>query len=232
MIIYKLTRQDRTTRDGFKYPPKGSRLPELSGKGGLCSDSFYHGYAHPLLAILHAPIHVEPDYTKMIEIEVPEVCAPDQTKLGFTTGIVGKVVPPPKVTNEQRKRYAIGCACSVYKDGSFRKWADDWISGKDRSRGAARIAALATWDIEKGIIRNAARNAIGDARDFALAAWDAARAARTTAKAAEAIRTVAWDVARPAMFATFAKKDLDLIRIAEWAMTDEPLSELLEGSDK
>jgi len=229
MIIYKLTRQDRTTRDGFKYPPKGSRLPELDGAGELCSCHWYHGYAHPLLAVLHAPIHVDSDYTKMIEIEVPKVYALDQMKLGFTTGIVGRVIPLPKITDEQRKRYAIGCACSVYKDRSFRKWADDWISGKDRTRSAARIAALVAWDVERDVIRNVAGIATGDARNSALATRDATRAARASATTIEAIRTVARHAVKSARYATVAEKDLDLIRIAEWAMTDEPLSALLEG---
>jgi len=164
MIIYKLTRQDRTTRDGFKYPPKGSKLPELDGKGELCSKHWYHGYAHPLLAVLNAPVHVSPDYTKMIEIEVPEVYAPDQMKLGFTMGVVGKDVPLPKVTLEQKIRYAIGCACSVYEEKSFRKWADDWISGKDRStRAVARAAARVAWAARA--VARAARAAAWAARD-------------------------------------------------------------------
>jgi len=112
---------------GFKYPPKGSRLLELSGKGELCSGHWYHGYAHPLLAVLHAPIHVDVDYIKMIEIDVPEVYAPDQMKLGFTTGTVGKVIPLPKITLEQKIRYGIGCACSVYQKKFFRRWANSWI---------------------------------------------------------------------------------------------------------
>ena len=219
MIIYKLTRQNRTTRDGFKYPPKGKRLPELSGKGGLCSSGFYHGYAHPLLSVLHAPIHVDVDYIKMIEIEVPEVYAPNQMKLGFTTGTVGKVIPLPKITLEQKIRYGIGCACFVHKEKPFRKWADNWISGKDRSKRAARA-----------IVRVVRAVWVAEAAETDWVDW-AAQAAWTTAKVAcEAdwsAEDAAWAVARAATFATVARKDLDLIRIAEWAMTDEPLSELL-----
>ena len=216
MIVYKLTRQDRTTRDGFKYPPKGSRLPELDGKGELCSGHWYHGYAHPLLAVLNAPVHVDANYTKMIEIDVPEVYAPSQMKLGFTTGIVGKVVPLPKIALEQKRRYAIGCACSVYKDRSFRKWADGWISGKDRSAGAAWEAAWeAAWSPAKVAARSSTRAV--DEVD-----WSTAKAVMVTvwvAKTAEAAGVA-------------ARKDLDLIRIAKWAMTDEPLSALLGRSDK
>jgi len=203
MIIYKLTRQDRTTRGRFKYPPKGSRLPELGGKGELCSKHWYHGYAHPLLAVLHAPIHVPTDYTKMIEIEVPEVYAPDQMKLGFTTGIVGRVIPLPKITLEQKIRYAIGGACSVCQKKSFRKWADDWISGKDRSEEAATVAKFFvssdTWDDRAAVWAIKTVIGIGSAAIVAGAStW------------------AAWG-------------NLNLIRIAEWAMTDKPLSELFEG---
>ena len=171
----------------------------------------------PLLAVLHAPLHVDSDYTKMIEIEVSEVYAPNQMKLGFTTGVVGKDVPLPKITLEQKLRYAIGSACSVCEEKPFRKWADNWISGKDRTKATAWATARAAWAI--GVAEAAeAAEAIG-----------AAEAAETyeTSEAA----WVAWAVravARAATFATAARKDLDLIRIAEWAVTDEPLSELLE----
>ena len=222
MIIYKLTRQDRTTRDGFKYPPKGNKLPELNGEGGLCSGGFYHGYANPLLAALHAPIHVDSDYTKMIEIEVSEVYAPNQMKLGFTTGIVGRVIPLPKITDEQRKRYTIGCVCSVYQKKFFRRWANSWISGRDRSRRAASVVA-STVALEADWVDVSATRTTAS-----TAAWSAAKAACevdwSTTKAT-------LSVARAARAATFNKKDLDLIRIAKWAMTDEPLSELLEGRE-
>jgi len=126
-------------------------------------------------------------------------------KLGFTTGIVGKVIPLPRITLEQKRRYAIGSACSVYKEKSFCKWADDWISGKDRSREAVRGTS--------GVGRKAA---------------EAALAARAVARAAARVAWAARAVARAARAAAWAARDtLDLIRIAEWAMTDEPLSELL-----
>jgi len=212
MIVYKLIRQDRTTRYGFKYPPKGERLPELSGRGDLCSDGFYHGYAHPLLAVLHAPLHVEADYTKMIEIEVPEVYAPDQMKLGFTTGVVGKVIPLPKVTDEQKIRYAIGSACSICQKKSFREWADNWISGKDRSRRAVKAAKLTV---------------SSDAWDDKAAFW-VIKAIMTAENAWFAKFIVG--AARAAVWAAWG--NLDLIRIAEWAVTNEPLSELLGGKDE
>jgi len=200
MIIYKLIRQDRTTRDGFRYPPKGSRLPELDGIGELCSGHWYHGYAHPLLAVLHAPIHVDSDYTKMIEIEVPEVYAPSQMKLGFTTGIVGGVIPLPKITGEQRTRYGIGCVCSIYKDKFYRKWADDWISGKDRTKATAWATAWAAWTSARA----------------AGVAWAAARVAWANDwifgkdGTSWAVAGVVAEAAEEA-----AGKDLDLIRVWE-----------------
>jgi len=215
MIIYKLTRQDRTTRDGFWYPPKGSRLPELDGKGGICSGHWYYGYAHPLLAVFHAPLHIDANYTKMIEIEVPEVYAPSQMKLGFTTGIIGKDVSLPKVTDEQRKRYGIGCVCSVYKDKFYRKWADGWISSEDRSvESAIRAECL----VEVGNVEY--EDMVESVR------WMVTQPAGRVELAAKCAGAAAWDAIDAALI---AGETLDLIRIAEWAVTDEPLSELLGG---
>lgn len=44
------------------------------------------------------------------------------------------------LTNEQRVRFAILVARRVYFNPEWRRWADDWLTGSDRSRGAARLA--------------------------------------------------------------------------------------------
>ena len=171
MKVYKLTRKDRTTHNEFKWPRKGYKPPELDGADSLCSGSWYHAYEHPLLAVFHAPAHVGDDYCRLFELEVTGKTKRDgYLKIGFTAGVLGNEIKLPEVTTEQRARYAIGCACSVYNDKAYHKWASDWIDGHDRTTSAALAAAWAAW----------------------------------------------------------AADDINLIAIAEWAVTDEPLSTLLE----
>ena len=67
-------------------------------------------------------------------------------------------------------------------DVAWNRWADGWLSGRDRTSDAARYAV-------------AARDAAWDALAAARAAWDAARdAARAAWDAARAAWDAAWDV--------------------------------------
>lgn len=50
----------------------------------------------------------------------------------------------PRVTIEQRVKFAILCAKAVYKEEAFNLWADRWLSGEDRTLEAAQSAVAAT----------------------------------------------------------------------------------------
>jgi len=50
----------------------------------------------------------------------------------------------PRVTTEQRVKFAILCAKAVYKDEAFNLWADRWLSGDDRTLQSAELAVSAT----------------------------------------------------------------------------------------
>ena len=91
MIVYKLTSQQRLTHGGMKWPRKGFRPPRLTGEGGLCSPGWYHAYEHPLLAVLHNPIHGDIQNPRCFSIEVAadDIGRLDgQMKLGFKTGVM------------------------------------------------------------------------------------------------------------------------------------------------
>ena len=188
-IVFKLTDENRQTGHGWKVTTwrKGFRPPVLTGEGGLCSTAYYHGYDHPLLAILHNAAHANFHNPRMYRLEVDVVYRLDsQMKIGFTSGVVLDEIKCPEVSLNQRVRYALGIACLDYQDESFKAFADRWISSEDHTLTAAE--AKAAW-----------------------AAWAAVRAA-------EAAET---------NMPTPRRNRIDLIRIAEWAMTDEPLSVLL-----
>jgi hypothetical protein len=144
------------------------------GLKGLCSDGYVHWYADSLLAVLLNPIHADIDNPRLWEIETAGYELTDgQLKGGSQSVRLLREIPLPAVTVEQRIRFAILCGQEVYADAAWNLWADNWLSGKDRTATAATAAFAAA---------NAA--ARDDARDAAAAAADAAYAAAYAAYAA------------------------------------------------
>jgi hypothetical protein len=95
-------------------------------------------------------------------------CAVDGgLKVGYTKMQLTKELQLPNVTTNQRIAFGILCALEVYHLPEFTKWANDWLSGKDRTWAAASAARA-----EASAARAEAR-----AEAWAAAAASAARAA-------------------------------------------------------
>ena len=148
MIVYKLTDKDGYTRRGknnqILWSPGVTK--KTSGKGDLCTAGWIHAYEHPILAVLHDPIHGK--YGASARLWVCDtldgkVKRDGQMKLGTSKLKVLKEIPLPKVTLDQKIAYAISCSLRVYAEESFVIWAEGWLSGKDRSRAAGVEAAWA-----------------------------------------------------------------------------------------
>ena len=151
---YKLTDQDYCTNSGMKWGEGVSHTAKGKGRE-LCTGDVIHYYTHPLLAVIFNPIHAGIDKPVLWTFRGRSV-AFDGTKGGVKKGTTLKRIPLPVVTTEQRVRFAILCALEVCKDSQFKKWAEDWLSGKDRTESAAWLAAaLAAW--------SAARSSAGSA---------------------------------------------------------------------
>jgi pyruvate/2-oxoglutarate dehydrogenase complex dihydrolipoamide acyltransferase (E2) component len=112
-----------------------------------------------------------------------------------------KEIPLPEISLNAKIRFAILCTKEVCKDPEWNTWADGWLSGKDRSAGAAWTTAEAAWA--------AAEAAWAAAEATARAAWAAAEAAGAAAGAAEA-------AARAARAA-----GINLIALAKRAIAEE-----------
>lgn len=172
---------------------------ETTGDGELCGPGWLHCYDAPELAELHDPIHGQ--YGPKAELWRVECngreARDDAMKCGWTRMRPVERAERAIPTTEQRVRYAILCVLRVLPDepwsAKWRRWADDWLSGRDRT-GAAAAAAAATM-----------RAAATRAADAAEAAWaaDAARAA---------------DAAEAAAVAAASAAELDLAAIARQAM--------------
>jgi hypothetical protein len=197
LIVYKLTDENKQTYGGFPGPEgwEIGKTYKTSGKGELCGPGFLHAYHHPLLAVLHNRIHADYDSPRLFLARAAgKILCDGQMKLGSSRLTLLEEMELPLINMTQRVAYGIIATQKVIGDAcpAWSQWAEEWLSGKDRSAEAAEEAA---W---------AAREAWAAAR-AARAAWAAAEAAAEAAEAAAA-RAAARD------------KSLNLIACAESAM--------------
>jgi hypothetical protein len=188
---YKLVTQDWLTLTGQRNETDWSTLEwrEATGTGDRpCTDAFIHYYHHPLIAVYSNPIHVAIPDPRLIEIEIDREHGNDGLKGWCKRARMVREIGVPQMTTAQRVRAAIYIAQTVCDDSAWHRWADDWLSGRDRSLEAAELAEWA-----------AGREAAETAAWAAQAAKAAARAAvwvATARAAAEAARSAAAEAVR------------------------------------
>ena len=143
MKLYKLTDKDDRTYGSCQW---GEGIThKADGKGELCTEHWIHAYTDPLLAVLMNPIHgkYDTDMGHMWECK-GEIGKDDNgLKGGCKKLTTTKRIDMPEITTEQRIWFAILCAKKVYKNKKWNKWANDWLSGKNRTADAARAADAA-----------------------------------------------------------------------------------------
>ena len=175
---YKITAQNTQTYNNTQWVV--GEWKETNGKGELCSSGWLHCYCDPLLAVLHNPIHANVTNPKLWIVEVEGECKrDDQMKEGWTRMRLIEEIDLPTITVEQRVAYGILCALEICRDDKFVRWAEGWLSGEDRSCGAAK-AAEAAWAAAKAAKAAWAAEAAWAAVEAANAAW-AAVETKTTA---------------------------------------------------
>lgn len=191
---YKLTDADlRTYRGTCQWVPGEWQRAETLGP--LCEEGGFHAYTSPRLAVLFNPIHgkYDPATMRLWRCEVDGEMATDQTKTKHLALRLVKEVELPAYTTLQRVYWAIRISLLLPHAKEYKRWAERWISGEDRSATAAQKAAgaWAAWA--------AAGAAVGAAWAKAEAAW-AARAACAGIPAEQmdalAIEALVWDGAR------------------------------------
>lgn len=207
MIKYKLTTQNLTTFRDFQW--KLGEWVKAKGKlsNGLCSSAYLHCYDNPLLAILHNPIHANIENPRLFEVKVKGGKKSDGLKCGYRMMKLVKEIPIPKITAEQKAKYAIYCALEVCHDEKFVKWANDWLLNKDRSPLAIKawvIDLWPTWAAWAAWATNAATRAVTDVAWAKATATNAATCAATAADAA-------W---------VAAEKKINFVKLAEKAVNN------------
>src|SRR5690554_5411564 len=119
MIVYKLTDENMQTYGGFQYAI-GVKAEATGRKRTLCTNGLLHAYEHPLLAVLHNPIHAYFKSPRLFKAETnAKVVREGFLKLGVRSMTLIEELPLPELTVEHKVRYAIGCSLAVYRDPQF-----------------------------------------------------------------------------------------------------------------
>lgn len=203
--LYKLTDENGRTYGDTQWAE--GTVHKTNGKGDLCGPGWLHAYEHPLLAALFNPIHANFRNARLWRATGGIGKRDGELKCGATRLKLGKEIALPELSTEFRVCFAIRVALVVYQEPGFVKWANDWLSGKDRSKQAAEAADAAAW-----AAADAAAEAAADAAD---AAWAAAWAARAAAEAAEAAaRAAAARAAAAAAAADAARAEPFILKMA------------------
>ena len=155
--MYKLTTQENTTHGGMSW--KIGKTNTAKGVGSsMCSDQVLHCYASPAQAVFLNPIHADIKNPRLYEIECSPIIATDGLKFACKKQTPTQELSPIFLSATQRVAIAIKIAILDYKESNFLEWANLWLNGLDRSRGAAAYAAA--------YAANAAANAAAYAADF------------------------------------------------------------------
>jgi hypothetical protein len=182
IIGYKLVDKDGYTRLGLSGETLWEIGEEVCPKGeGFrpCGPGVLHDYADPLLAAMLNPAHADIGSPRLLVVEHSREPETDGLKR-WTAGPlrVLREEPMPEPTLEQRVRFAI-LAVLEFCDPlpEWRKWADGWLSGRDRSAQAAQAAAAKEMTAAARAAVWAAAEAPAAAKETAWTAMMAARAA-------------------------------------------------------
>jgi len=160
MERFKLVSQNYKTWNDTDW--RTTKWKETSGEGGrLCTKGWLHCYTSPELAVIMNPIHADIDNPRMLIVKVEGKTLDDYgLKEGWTRMRRIKEIAVPEITLVQKVAFGVYCALEGSADRKFIKWANDWLSGKDRSAEAAWARARATaWAWAEEAARAAARAA-------------------------------------------------------------------------
>ena len=158
MRLYKLTDEKDQTYNKTQWGEGVSH--QADGQGDLCGPGWIHATTHPLLAVLLNPIQGNYDLvTAHLWEGEGEVGKEDYgLKVGCTQFTTLRRLPLPTPSLEQRVRFAILCACQVYKESTWQTWAQAWLDGSNRTQEAAWAVGEAAW-AAAGAAARAAREA-------------------------------------------------------------------------
>jgi hypothetical protein len=160
------------------------------------------------------------------EAESDVLLSDNGLKFGVASLTINKeIIPLPVITGIQRVAFGIYSALEVSNNDRFVKWANNWLSGKDRSSASATTfakdakAAYAAYNAYNAYAAANAVNATANAADAAVNAADTAidatiddyHAAKADYHAAYAAYAAAKVTTSIIEFAIIAQKSMEVI---------------------
>lgn len=191
MKVYKLTDKRNQTYNNTQWGPGVTHTATGEGKD-LCTNAVIHFYRTPAIAVLANPIHANFDECNLWEAEVNEgdIVAEDALNGGARSLTTIRQIEAPVITMEQRIKWGILAVEEVYHAKKWNKWAEDWLSGKDRTEDSARAAYAAASDSARAACAAAHAAGAAYAAYAAYATCAAAHAAAAGAAAGEKLDLV------------------------------------------
>lgn len=183
--LYKLTNENGQSYNNTQWGPGVSHSG--TGKGELCGEGWIHAYTHPLLAVLFNPIHANFQNPKLWEAKGVIEKKDHELKVGCKTLTTIREISLPQITHVQKVAFGILAAQKVCNDQEWNLWAQNWLSGKNRSTEAAAAAAEeAVWTAAAARAAAAAAEEAAEEAEWAArwAVWTAEKAAAWAAEEA------------------------------------------------
>lgn len=187
---------------------------KLTDHGKMTHDEMFF-YSDPHLALMFNPINDDIQNPQLCKFECSEIRTSNGVKFSCKSQTLIEEIDLPILTLNQRIAFAIKCSLSVYENGFFHYWANNWLNGTDRtahSADAAYDVAYGDVNICAGKLSYAAAHAtdVSDsdkaqyAKDCAViyADYDASRSAISAA--ISAINATANSNIASAAYATYA----------------------------
>jgi len=214
-IAYKLTDSEMRTHNEFQW--ELGKWYETTGEGDLCSPNWLHFYSDPLVGLFLNPIHMDIRNFHLFRAEVEgNFIDNNGLECGYSRARLIEELPVPQISPVQQVRFAILCAKEVYKGKKWNKWANNWLSGKNRTEESAAGAAYTAKSTAENTF-HATKNAESafyatKSATIAFYVTKSTMIAFYAAKSAE-------NAVESASSATKSKK-IDLIKIARKAMEE------------
>jgi len=209
MKAYKLTDSMSMTKNNTLWGENITHEATGDDTQDLCSDGWIHFYQHPLIAVLMNPHHADFANPILWEGEAHEPFKHESLKSGCRSFTTIRQIPLPIISTVQRIAFGILCSLEGYKEPKYVQWANNWLSGNDRSRYTADAAAAAA--------AADAAAAAAAAAAYAADAYAAAAAADAAAYAADAADAAAY--AADAADAARSNSSINFVALAEKALT-------------
>ena len=212
-IAYKLTDSEMRTHNEFQW--ELGKWYETTGEGKFYSSGWLHFYSDPLVGIFLNPAHADIGSPRLFRAEVEGRGLDDnETKCGYSRARLIEELPVPQISLVQRVRFAIFCVKEVYKAKKWNKWADNWLSGKDRTIDAA-------WNTNSNFYTfyTLRAKSVVTATESAFYAVESAASAVSVKNKKNAPGNAA-NAADSAIRSATKSKKIDLIKIARKAMEE------------